>query len=96
MRKIDPAAPCFRLGAFGTEGFNTKRVNGLFSFMVADPANALTAGLALLGEASQEMTGDTVEALAAQCPSDAPHLVAFYSRYFKEQGRFPVLEKQLG
>jgi hypothetical protein len=95
VRKIDPLAPCFRLGAFGTEGLNTKRVNGLFSFIVADPANALTAGLALLSEASLEMTDDTVEALAAQCPSDQPHLVAFYSRYFKEQGRFPVLEKML-
>jgi hypothetical protein len=95
VRKVDPVAPCFRLGAFGTEGLNTKRVNGLFSFIVADPANALTAGLALLSEANQEMTDDTVDALAAQCPSDVPHLVAFYSRYFKEQGRFPVLEKAL-
>ena len=56
VTKIDPFAPCFRLGAFGTEGLNTKRVNGLFSFIVADPANALTAGLALLSEANQEMT----------------------------------------
>ena len=31
----------------------------------------------------------------AQCPSDAPHLAGFYSRYFKEHGRFPVLEKHL-
>ena len=61
--------------------------------MVADPANALTAGLALLSEANQEMTDGTVTALAAQCPSDAPHLVAFYTRYFKEQGRFPVPRK---
>lgn len=95
VKKIDPLAPCFRLGAFGTEGLNTKRVNGLFSFIVASPQQALTAGLALLSEASQEMTEGTVNALAAQCPSDAPHLVAFYLRYFKEHGRFPVLEKQL-
>lgn len=95
VKKIDPLAPCFRLGAFGTEGLNTKRVNGLFSFVVADPANALTAGLALLNEVSEEMTEGTVTALAAQCPSDAPHLVGFYSRYFREHGRFPVLEKQL-
>ena len=95
VKKIDPLAPCFRLGAFGTEGLSTKRVNGLFSYIVADPANALTAGLALLSEASQEMTEGTVTALAAQCPSDAPHLVAFYSRYFKEQGRFPVQEIQI-
>jgi hypothetical protein len=95
VRKIDPLAPCFRLGAFGTEGLGTKRVNGLFSYLVADPASALTAGLALLSEASQEMTESSVTSLAAQCPSDALHLIAFYSRYFKEQGRFPILEKQL-
>ncbi len=95
VKKVDPLAPCFRLGAFGTEGLNTKRVNGLFSFLVANPANALTAGLALLAEVSQEMTEGTVTALAAQCPSDAPHLAGFYARYFKEHGRFPMLEKQL-
>jgi hypothetical protein len=95
VKKIDPLAPCYRLGAFGSEGLNTKRVNGLFSFIVANPQQALTAGLALLCEASQEMTEGTVTALAAQCPSDVPYLVNFYTRYFKEQGRFPVLEKQL-
>jgi hypothetical protein len=95
VKMIDVNAPCFRLGAFGTEGYNTKRVNGLFSFLVANPANALTAGLALLSEASQEMTEGTVTALAAQCPSDAPHLVNFYHRYFRAQGRFPMLEKAL-
>ncbi|MDY3551631.1 hypothetical protein R5W24_000709 [Gemmata sp. JC717] len=95
VKKVDPLAPCFRLGAFGSEGLNVKRVNGLFSFLVANPANALTAGLALLSEASLEMTEGTVTALAAQCPSDSPHLLAFYARYFKEHGRFPVLEKQL-
>ena len=41
------------------------------------------------------MTEGTVTALAAQCPSDVPHLVGFYTRYFKEQGRFPVLEQAL-
>ncbi len=95
VKKIDPLAPCFRLGAFGTEGLNTKRVNGLFSFVVANPQEALTAGLALLAEASLEMTEGTVAAVAAQCPTDAPHLLNFYTRYFKEQGRFPVLERAL-
>jgi hypothetical protein len=95
VRKIDPLAPCYRLGAFGTEGLNTKRVNGLFSYLVADSAQALTAGLALLSEATLEMTEGTVEAMAAQCPSDAAHLVAFYNRYFKEQGRFVEFEKAL-
>ena len=95
VKKVDPLAPCFRLGAFGTEGLSTKRVNGMFSFLVAKPEQAIPAGLALLAEASQEMTEGTVSAIAAQCPSDAPHLLAFYTRYFKEQGRFPVLERPL-
>lgn len=95
VKRIDQQAPCFRLGAFGTEGYNTKRVNGLFSFVVANPQESLTAGLALLAEASMEMTEGTVSAMAAQCPSDVPHLINFYARYFKEQGRFPMLEKQL-
>lgn len=95
VKRVDPLAPCFRLGAFGSEGLNVKRVNGLFSYLVASPQESLTAGLALLSEASQEMTDGTVTALAGQCPSDAPHLVGFYTRYFKEHGRFPMLEKVL-
>lgn len=95
VRQVDPLAPCFRLGAFGTEGLSTKRVNGLFSFLVADPGQTPTAGLSLLAEISQELTNGSVAALAAQCPSDVPHLVAFYHRYFREQGRFPVLEMVL-
>lgn len=94
VKKVDPLAPCFRLGAFGTEGLNTKRVNGMFSY-VAKPEHALTAGLALLGEISLELTEGSVTALAAQCGTDAPHLMTFYTRYFKEQGRFPVLELTL-
>ena len=95
VRKIDPLAPCFRLGAFGTEGLGVKRVNGMFSFLVANAEHTASAALGLLAEVWQEMTEGTVNALAAQCPSDVPHLVAFYSRYFKEQGRFPVWERQL-
>jgi GNAT superfamily N-acetyltransferase len=95
VRKVDPLAPCFRMGAFGTEGLNAKRVNGLFSYVVSKPEHAIPAGLGLLAEASQEMTEGTVHTLAAQCPTDAPHLLNFYSRYFKEQGRFPVLERDL-
>jgi hypothetical protein len=93
-KKIDSLAPCFRMGAFGTEGLNAKRVNGLFSF-VAKPEHALPAGLGLLHEASQEMTEGSVTSICAQCPSDAPHLMNFYSRYFKEQGRFPIYEREL-
>lgn len=93
-KKVDSLAPCFRMGAFGTEGLNAKRVNGLFSF-VAKPEHALPAGLGLLHEASQEMTEGSVSSIYAQCPSDAPHLMNFYSRYFKEQGRFPIFEREL-
>ena len=95
VKKIDPLAPCFRMGAFGTEGLNAKRVNGLFSYVVTRPEHAIPAGLGLLHEASQEMTEGTVAAIAAQCPTDAPHLLNFYSRYFTEQGRFPVYEREL-
>ena len=38
--KIDPAMPCFRLGAFGTERERHKRVNGLFSCVFADDGDA--------------------------------------------------------
>ena len=62
---------------------------------MARPEHLLSGGLGLLAEASQEMTEGTVSTLAAQCPSDAPHLVNFYARYFKEQGRFPVFERVL-
>ena len=86
---VDSLAPCFRMAAFGTEGLNAERVNGLFSFL-ARPEHTLTAGLALLHEASQEMTEGSVSAIWPQCPSDALHLVNFYGRYFKEQGRFPI------
>src|SRR5262249_5186221 len=95
VKRIDALAPCFRLGAFGTEGLNTKRVNGLFSFMVAEPAQAMTAGMTLLAEASQEMTEGTVTALDAYCPTDVTHLLEFYERYFKEHGRFQMLERAL-
>jgi GNAT superfamily N-acetyltransferase len=95
VRKVDPLAPCFRMGAYGTEGLNTKRVNGLFSFLVAAPERTITAGLALLDAISLDLTDGSVDSLAAQCPSDVKHLVGFYTRYFKEHGRFPILEKQL-
>ena len=95
VKKVDPLAPCFRMGAFGTEGLNTKRVNGLFSYVVSKPEHAVPAGLGLLAEASQEMTEGTVNSIAAQCPTDAPHLLNFSTRYFKEQGRFPVYERDL-
>jgi hypothetical protein len=94
-KKVDSLAPCFRMGAFGSEGLNAKRVNGLFSYLVSKPEHALPAGLGLLNEASQEMTEGSVSSLCSQCSTDAPHLINFYSRYFKEQGRFPIYEREL-
>lgn len=95
VRQADPLAPCFRLGAFGTEGLNVKRINGLFSFLVGDPSKTISCGLALLAEARESLTSGTVDLMAAQVPSDAPHLLAFYSKFFKEQGRFSVYERDL-
>jgi L-amino acid N-acyltransferase YncA len=92
---VDAAAPCFRLGAFGTEGMTTKRLNGLFSFLVKDDADALSLGLDLLSYAINKLDDDTVEVLAAQVPSDARHLLGFYQRNFRKQGSFPVFEREL-
>lgn len=94
-KNVDPFAPCFRMGAFGTEGLHAKRVNGLFSYLVSKPEHALPAGLAMLNDASQEMTEGSVSTICGQCPTDVPHLLTFYMRYFKEQGRFPIYERTL-
>ena len=94
-RQTDPAMPCFRLGAFGTEGLTTKRVNGLFSFVAADKSDLKPLGLDLLGYAAFRLRDTDVETFGAQAPSDAPHLVRFYKEYFRRQGSFPVFEKAL-
>lgn len=91
---VDADMPCFRLGAFGTEGLTHKRLNGLFSFL-APPENALH-GLAmdLLGQAAFRLRDhDDMDCLAAQVPSDAAHLFAFYERTFRRQGSFPIFER---
>jgi hypothetical protein len=93
--QTDAAMPCFRLGAFGTEGLTTKRVNGLFSFLAPDNGDVSRAGLDLMGYAAFRLQETDVETLAAQVPSDAPHLVRFYNQYFRRQGSFPVLERAL-
>ena len=36
-----------------------------------------------------------IDTLAAQVPTDAPHLLAFYQSYFRPQGTFPVYERPL-
>jgi hypothetical protein len=93
--QIDPAMPCFRLGAVGTEGMQTKRVNGLFSLAAADSRDFVPIALDLLGDAALRMQETQASSLAAQVPSDAPHLLRFYKQYFRGQGSFPIFERSL-
>ncbi len=94
-RQVDAAMPCFRLGAFGTEGMTAKRINGLFSFVTADARDAHPLALDLLGYAAYRLQDTEVETFAAQVPSDAGHLMRFYKQYFQRQGSFPVLERAI-
>jgi hypothetical protein len=94
-KQIDPAMPCFRLGAFGTEGMQSKRVNGLFSFVCSSERDANPLALDLMHHATVRLEQTTVESLAAQVASDAPHLLGFYQRFFRRQASFPVFERAL-
>ncbi|MGH7227049.1 MAG: GNAT family N-acetyltransferase [Gemmataceae bacterium] len=94
-RQVDAAMPCFRLGAFGTEGMSAKRINGLFSFLTADTRDAHPLALDLLGYAAYRLQDTEVETFAAQVPSDASHLLRFYKQYFQRQASFPILERTL-
>jgi hypothetical protein len=90
--KIDAAMPCFRLGAFGTERERHKRVNGLFSCVFTNEAegeNMMTAALA------QQAAVSGLAHLAAQAPSDAVALCAWYDRLFDRQGSFPIVSRQI-
>src|SRR5260370_813586 len=94
-KQVDPAMPCFRLGAFGTEGMQTKRINGLFSFLCASDRDVNPLVLDLMHHATVRLEESDAGSLAAQVPSDAPHLLQFYQRYFRRQASFPVFEKAL-
>jgi hypothetical protein len=94
-RQVDAAMPCFRLGAFGTEGLTTKRLNGLFSFLVPDNRDVSPRGLDLLSYASQSLGETDIATVAAQVSSAVPHLLRFYERYFRKQGSFPIFEREL-
>ena len=87
--------PCFRLGSFGSEGLAVKRVNGLFSFLMADGHDVSPIGLDLLGHASLLLQDTDLDCLSAQMASDVPHLARFYKQYFTRQGSFPILERAL-
>lgn len=90
--KIDPAMPCFRLGAFGTERERHKRVTGLFSCVFADPAEGN-----LLLSAALDSVAETpgLTHIAAQAPSNAGSLCEWYDRFFERQGSFPIVARQL-
>src|SRR5262249_33220733 len=90
--QVDAAMPCFRLGAFGTEGMQTKRINGLFSFLVKADRDVNALGLDLLSHAALKMRSTSPDTLAGQVPSNVPHLLRFYQHYFRRQGSFPVFE----
>jgi hypothetical protein len=93
-KMVDSAMPCFRLGAFGTEGLSTKRINGMFSFLTPAARSAHLA-LDLLGHAAFRVRQSDLGTFAAQVPSDVPHLFRFYQSHFRRQGSFPVFEKEL-
>jgi hypothetical protein len=93
--KVDASQPCFRLGAFGTEGLAHKRLNGLFSVVMPADSNGTSGALDLLAHAAAKFDGGGIHSLAAQAPSDVPHLVAFYESHFVRQGSFPVFERSL-
>jgi hypothetical protein len=92
---IDSNMPCFRLGAFGTEGMTVKRINGMFSFLVKQDRDANRLGLEIMGHAAGRLDASDLSTIAAQVPSDAPHLARFYQQYFRRQGSFPVFERSL-
>ena len=93
---MDPGMPCFRLGAFGTERMQTKRLKGLFSFLARPESSLPALALDLMGHASFRLRdNDDVIGLGAQVASNVPALLAFYQRHFKKQGSFPVFEKKL-
>ena len=93
---LDPRAPTFWAGAFGAEGLSTKRVNGLFSFLAVPDQEAALIGQDLLWYGASRMETSTFEFLAAQVPTDVPHLLGFYERFFVKQASFPVFERDIG
>jgi len=95
-QQVDSAMPCFRLGAFGTEGMQAKRINGLFSFLAAPSQDAVRLGSDLLSHAAFRLQQQKeLNVFAAQVATDVPHLLRFYEHLFRKQGSFPVMERTL-
>jgi hypothetical protein len=96
-KAVDANMPCFRLGAFGTEGMQTKRINGLFSFLCRDDAQCGGIVVDLMEHASSlAQDYEDIATLAAEVPSTAPNWLRFYEMNWRRQGSFPVLERKLG
>ena len=94
-KQVDPNMPCFRLGAFGTEGMETKRINGMFSFLCRAGRDVSSMALDLMGHAAFRLEETSTAWLGAQVPSDVPHLIRFYQQHFRRQGSFPVYARSL-
>jgi hypothetical protein len=95
-KAVDANMPCYRLGAFGSENMQVKRINGLFSFVARADANVHSVGMELMGQAAYRLReNDDLECLAGQVATDAPTLLPFYQRNFRLQGKFPVFEKEV-
>jgi hypothetical protein len=94
-KAVDANMPCFRLGAFGTEGMSWKRLNGVFSFVTAPGRDLNPLALELLAHAAARLGDADPGTLAAQVPSDAPHLRRFYQQVWRRQGAFPIFERSL-
>lgn len=94
-RQIDPNNPCFRLGAFGSETMTAVKVKGLFSFLCRPGRDVSSLALDLMGHAAFRLEDSTTASLAAQVPSDVPHLLRFYQQHFRRQGSFPIYERDL-
>jgi L-amino acid N-acyltransferase YncA len=94
-KQVDSGMPCFRLGAFGTEGMDCKRVNGLFSFLCRPGRDVSSMALDLMGHAAFRLEETSTAWLGAQVPSDVPHLLRFYQQHFRRQGSFPMFERSL-
>jgi hypothetical protein len=93
---VDANMPCFRLGAFGTEGMQTKRLRGVFSFITRLDKSLFSLGMDMLAHATYRLSeNDDLGCFAAQVPSDVPLLASFYQRVFRRQGSFPVYERDL-
>ena len=94
-RQIDPNNPCFRLGAFGTETMTAVKAKGLFSFLCRPGRDVSSLALDLMGHAAFRLEDSNTASLAAQVPSDVPHLLRFYQQHFRRQGSFPIYERDL-